>query len=51
MDKARLMDVGYLDVSKTFDIVSHSYLLTKLVRDRLDEWTAKQIVNWLWCQA
>ena len=41
------MDVVYLDFSKTFDSVSHSFLLEKLAAHGLDRCTLCWVKNWL----
>ncbi|KAK4811368.1 hypothetical protein QYF61_027597 [Mycteria americana] len=43
----RVVDVVYLDFSKAFNALSHSLLLDKLARYRLDGWSARWVGNWL----
>ena len=47
VDMGIAVDVVYLDFSKAFDAVSHSLLLDKLARYRLDGWSARWVGNWL----
>jgi len=47
VDEGRAVDVVYLDFSKAFDSVSHNILLGKLRKCGLDEWSVRQIENWL----
>ncbi|PKU40859.1 rna-directed dna polymerase from mobile element jockey- hypothetical protein [Limosa lapponica baueri] len=47
MDEGRAVDVVSLDFSKAFDTVSHSILIAKLWKYRLEEWTVRWIENWL----
>jgi len=47
IDMGRAVDVVYLDFNKVFDTVSHSILLDKLARHRLDEQPARWVENWL----
>ncbi|CAM5170319.1 unnamed protein product [Eretmochelys imbricata] len=43
----KAVDVLFLDLSKAFDTVSHSILVSKLKKYRLDEWTRRWIESWL----
>ncbi|CAM5131471.1 unnamed protein product [Natator depressus] len=43
----KVVDVIYLDFSKTFDMVSHSILASKLKKCGLDERTIRWIESWL----
>ena len=47
-----VVDVVYLDFSKTFDMASHSILLEKLTAHGLDRYTLCWVKNWLdsWAQ-
>jgi len=47
VDQGRAVDVAYLDFSKAFDTVSHNFLLGKLRKCGLDEWSVRWIENWL----
>ncbi|GAB0209845.1 mitochondrial enolase superfamily member 1 [Grus japonensis] len=47
VDVGRAADVVYLEFIKAFDTVSHSLLLDKLARYRLDGWSARWVGNWL----
>ncbi|KAK4806134.1 hypothetical protein QYF61_001057, partial [Mycteria americana] len=47
VDMGRAVDTVYLDFSKAFDTVSHSFLLDKLARCRLDGWYVRWVGNWL----
>ena len=47
VDKGKAADVVYLDFSKAFDTVSHSFLLRKLVTHGLDRYTLLWVRNWL----
>jgi len=49
--KGKAVDIGYLDFSKAFDIVSCSILLEKLVVHGLDSYTLCGVKNWLEVQA
>ena len=51
MDGGKAVDVVYLDFSKTFDTLSHSILLEKLVAHELDKYTLGWVKNWLEGQA
>ncbi|PKU36052.1 rna-directed dna polymerase from mobile element jockey- hypothetical protein [Limosa lapponica baueri] len=46
-DEESVVDVVYLDFSKTFDTVSHCILIGKLRKCGIDEWTVRWIENWL----
>ncbi|KAJ7418846.1 RNA-directed DNA polymerase from mobile element jockey-like protein [Willisornis vidua] len=47
VDDAKAVDIVYLDFSKTFDTVSHSILLEKLVAHGLDRGTLCCVKSWL----
>ncbi|KAK4826464.1 hypothetical protein QYF61_009191 [Mycteria americana] len=47
VDEGKAVDVVYLDVSKAFDMVSHSILLEKLAAHGLDGCTLRWVKNWL----
>ena len=47
VDKAKAVDIVYLDFSKAFDMVSHSILLGKLAARGLDRYTLLWVRNWL----
>ncbi|KAK4828821.1 hypothetical protein QYF61_000878 [Mycteria americana] len=47
VDEGKAVDVVYLDISKAFDMVSHSILLEKLAAHGLDRWTLRWVKNWL----
>ncbi|KAJ7395252.1 hypothetical protein BTVI_156749 [Pitangus sulphuratus] len=47
MDEGRAVDIVYLDISKTFDTVSHNILIGIVKKCGLDGWTVGWIVNWL----
>ena len=47
VDEGREVDVVQLDFSKAFDSISHDILIGKLRKCGLDEWTVRQIENWL----
>ncbi|CAM4692249.1 unnamed protein product [Lepidochelys kempii] len=49
VDEGKAVDVLFLDFSKTFDMVSHSILASKL--KKLDEWTIRWTESWLDCRA
>ena len=51
VDDGRVVDVFYLDFSKTFDTVSHGILLQKLAAHGLDSFTLCWAKNWLEGQA
>ncbi|CAM5099897.1 unnamed protein product [Eretmochelys imbricata] len=51
VDEGKAVDVLFLDFSKTFDMVSHSILVSKLKKYGLDEWTIRWIESWLDCRA
>jgi len=46
VDMGRAVHVGYLDITKAFDTVSHS-LLDKVARCRFDVWSVTWAGNWL----
>jgi len=46
-DEGRAVDLVCLDLSKSFNTVSHNILLGKLTKCGLDEWTVRWIENWL----
>jgi len=46
-DDGKVVDVGYLNFSKAFDIVPHSILLEKLAVHGLDGCTFQWVKNWL----
>jgi len=39
--------VVYLVCSKAFDTVSHSILVMKLRKCKIDEWTVRWVENWM----
>jgi len=41
VDEGRAVGVVYLDFSKAFDTISHNFLLGKLRKCGLDEWTVR----------
>jgi len=45
--EGRAVGVVYLDFSKAFDKVSHNFLLAKLRKCGLDEWSVRWTENWL----
>ncbi|GAB0210102.1 mitochondrial enolase superfamily member 1 [Grus japonensis] len=47
VDEGKAVDVVYLDISKAFDIVSHSILLEKLAAHGMDGNTLHWVKNWL----
>ncbi|KAK4815920.1 hypothetical protein QYF61_010177 [Mycteria americana] len=47
VDEGKSVDVVYLDFSKAFDTVSHSFLLEKLAAQGLDGCTLRWVKNWL----
>ena len=47
VDEGKAVDVVYLDFSKAFDTVSHSFLLGKLAARGLDRYTLLWVRNWL----
>lgn len=47
MEKVKVIDIVYLDLSKAFDAISHSILLGKLVAHGLDRYTVCRVKNWL----
>ncbi|CAM4662125.1 unnamed protein product [Lepidochelys kempii] len=52
VEMGKAVDVIYLDFSKSFDMVSHSILASKLKKYGLDEWTIRWIESRLdhWAQ-
>ena len=47
VDEGKAVDVIYLDISKAFYTVSHSFLLEKLAAHGLDRCTHHWVKNWL----
>lgn len=47
VDEEREVNVIYLHLSKAFDTVFHNILIDKLMKYRLEKWTARWIKNWL----
>ena len=47
IDEGKTVDAVYLDFSKSFDTVSYSTLLGKLVACGLDRYTLLWVRNWL----
>ena len=47
VDEGSTVNVIYLDFSKAFDTVSHSILIMKMRKCRIDEWTVRWVENWL----
>ncbi|CAM5161388.1 unnamed protein product [Natator depressus] len=47
VDMGKAVDVIHLDLSKAFDTVSHSILVSRLKKYGLDEWTIKWMESWL----
>ncbi|KAK4826412.1 hypothetical protein QYF61_008945 [Mycteria americana] len=47
VDVGQTVEIVYLDFSKAFDTVSHSFLLEKLMRYGLDKWSVRWVGNWL----
>ena len=47
VDEGKAVDVIYLDFSKAFDMVSHSFLLGKLSACGLDRYTLLWVRNWI----
>jgi len=47
MDKGRAADVIYLDLYKTFDTVWCDILVSKVEKNRFDEWITRWMKNWL----
>ena len=43
IDVGRAVDVVYFDFNKAFDTVSHSILVMKLRKYRIDEWTVRWV--------
>ncbi|CAM4630328.1 unnamed protein product [Lepidochelys kempii] len=51
VDEGKAVDVLFLNFSKAFDTVSHSILVSKLRKYRLDEFTIRWVESWLDCRA
>ncbi|CAM4596620.1 unnamed protein product [Lepidochelys kempii] len=51
VDEGKAVDALFLEFSKTFDMVFHSILASKLKKYGLDEWTIRWIESWLDCRA
>lgn len=47
VDERTAVGIVYLDISNTFDTVSHKILVSKLRNYGLDEWMVRLIENWL----
>ncbi|PKU47057.1 rna-directed dna polymerase from mobile element jockey-like [Limosa lapponica baueri] len=47
IDEGMAVGVVYLDFNKAFDTVSHTILIGKLRKRRLEEWTVRWTENWL----
>ncbi|CAM5153104.1 unnamed protein product [Natator depressus] len=51
VDEGKVVDMIYLDLSKAFDMVSHSILASTLKTYGLYDWTIRWIETWLDCRA